>query len=76
MPRPKPTEEDLKEREGRAVEIREFLKTYKFTEVRLAEVLGVSRRTVQMMKAGRVSPHPVTVKTWEILKAKHKRTAR
>lgn len=76
MPRPKPTKEALKERESLAVEVKDFLKNNKFTEVKLADVLGVSRRTVQMMKAGNVTPHPTTFSRWTALKAKYKKTAK
>ena len=76
MPRPKPTDDDLKEREERSTQIRLFLKNFKFTEVKLAEILGISRRSVQMMKAGRVSPHHDTIKAWESLRAKYQRVGR
>ena len=56
MPRPKPTKEDLKERKSRAVEMRLFMKNNKLTEVRLQELTGISRRTIQMMRAGKVTP--------------------
>ena len=73
MPRPKPTDEDLQEREQLATAVAKFMKDNKFTEVKLAEILGVSRRTVQMMKAGKVTPHPGTLRKWETLVAKYKR---
>ncbi len=76
MARLKPTDDDLKEREERSTQIRLFLKNFKFTEVKLAEILGISRRSVQMMKAGRVSPHPNTIKAWESLRAKYQRVGR
>jgi DNA-binding XRE family transcriptional regulator len=73
MARPKPTEEDLEMRGKRAVEWRVFMKNYLFTESRLAETLGISRRTVQMIKAGKVSPNLNTLKLFESLKAKYNR---
>lgn len=73
MPRQKPTDDDLDEREQRAKEWKEFKKTNLFTEVRLAEILGISRRTVQMVLAARVTPQPGTIRKWNTLTAKYKR---
>lgn len=71
MARKKPTEDDLKEREERALDFRKFMKSYLFTEIKLAEVLDISRRTVQMIKAARVTPQPSTLKKWIALKKKY-----
>ena len=76
MPRPKLTREDLDQRETLADQIKDFLTRYRFTEVKLAETLGISRRSVQMMKAGKVCPSTGTLRTWEILRAKYKRTGK
>ena len=73
MPRPKPSEEDLKEREQRRHEWVEFRKKNLFTQVRLAEVLELSRRTVQQIEAGKVSPWPETLRKFQALKAKYDR---
>jgi len=62
MPRPKPTKEDISERKELAAKVKEFAKENKFTEIKLAEILELSRRTIQMIKAGKVSPHPATTK--------------
>lgn len=35
----------------------EFRKTYLMTQVRLAEIAGVSRRTIQMIESARSLPH-------------------
>lgn len=67
MSRPKPTEEDFEDRKSRAEEMKHFMHENMFTEVKLAEVLGVSRRTIQMIKAGRVTPTPLTLRRWEAL---------
>jgi len=67
MPRRKPTPEDLDRRQARAEEMKAFMADNNFTEVKLADVLGVSRRTVQMMKAGRVTPSTETIRKWESL---------
>ena len=74
MPRPKPTDDDLRERAERAAALTKFMKDNKFTEVKLAESLGVSRRTIQMMKAGNVTPHESTLRRLAGLVAKYKRT--
>lgn len=73
MARAKPTQEDIEEREQRAEEMRTFVKENLFTEVKLAEVLGISRRTVQMMKSGKVSPQDSTLRKWNTLVQKYKR---
>ena len=49
MPRPKPTEEDLLERRTRREEWLKFRKDNLFTQVKLAEILEISRRTVQFI---------------------------
>ena len=71
MPRPKPTEEDLKDREDRRQEWKKFRKDRLFTQTKLAEVLGLSRRTVQLIEAGKVSPFPDTLRKFWALKARH-----
>lgn len=74
MPRPKPTEDDLQEREKRADKIKKFLKNFKFTEVQFADALGISRRSAQMMKAGKVTPAPETIDRLERLFKKYKKS--
>ena len=46
MPRPKPTDEDLEERQTRRREWSRFRKDFLLTQVKLADVLGISRRTL------------------------------
>ena len=72
MPRPKPTKEDLKERKSRAIEMRLFMKNNKLTEVRLQELTGISRRTIQMMRAGKVTPTYTTLRIWEQFRDRYK----
>lgn len=74
MSRPKPTEDDLELREVRAAEMKRFMREHLFTEVKIAEVLGVSRRTIQMIKAGKVTPTPPTLRRWEALLKRYGRT--
>jgi DNA-binding XRE family transcriptional regulator len=76
MPRLHPTEEELKERQRRAKVWRDFMADKLFTEQRLADTLGISRRTVQMIKAGRVSPHKDTLRLFDALKTKHDKEAK
>jgi DNA-binding XRE family transcriptional regulator len=71
MPRPKPTDEDLEQRKFRADALRRFCKEHLFTEVKLAEVLGVSRRTLQEIKAGRSTPTLTNQKKIETLFERH-----
>lgn len=67
MSRPKPTEDDFERREIRAKSVRQFMKQYNFTEKRLADVLGLSRRSVQMIKAAAVTPTPDSVRKLDAL---------
>jgi len=71
MPRPKPTREDRREQKKRKDEWREFRKEHLYTQKKLAEAIGVSRRTVQEIEAGRVIPYPHTLRLFEALKAKY-----
>jgi len=71
MARPKPTEEDKERRARRRTEWVEFRKEYLFTQKRLAEILGISRRTVQQIEAGLVTPLPQTLRNFLALKARY-----
>lgn len=71
MPRPKPTEEDKEKRIIRAKEWIDFRFNNLFTQRKLAETLGVSRRTVQMVEAGLVTPHPRTIRLFEALVSRY-----
>lgn len=62
MARQKPSVTDLQEREERAERLRVFLKTNLFSEIKLAETTGISRRTLQMIKAAKITPHPDTLR--------------
>lgn len=77
MPRPKPTAEDLKERKVRAREWKTFRKTYKITQRALADLMADPdeegagcRRTIQMIEAGKISPHKATLTRFSIVKDK------
>jgi DNA-binding XRE family transcriptional regulator len=66
-----PTKKELKERADRAKEIKQFMKDNLFTEVKLAEVLEISRRSLQMIKAGNVTPRMDILRKWNTLKNKY-----
>ena len=71
MPRPKPTEDDLVERETRRKEWTRFRKDNLFTQVKLAEILEISRRTVQFIEAAELTPLMSTLRKFRALKAKY-----
>ena len=71
MPRPKPTEEDLVIREKRAKEWIEFRREYIFTQKKLADVLGISRRSVQFIEGAEVTPLASTLTKFNALKARY-----
>lgn len=71
MARPKPTAADMERRKERAEQVKTFMKDYNFTEVRLAEVIGISRRSIQMIKAGAVTPTPDSIRKLNSLFARH-----
>jgi DNA-binding XRE family transcriptional regulator len=73
MRKPKPIEEKVQARQERAKEWRDFMANNLFTEKRLAETIGISRRTVQMVRAGNVTPHDSTLRLFATLKAKYDR---
>ncbi len=71
MARPKPTAQDLKDRVTRAAEWRSWMKANLFTEKKLSDVTGISRRTIQMIRAGRVTPHFNTLRIFSALQSKY-----
>lgn len=72
MALPKLSAVEKRERKDRAHEWKGFRKARLFTQIRLADVLGISRRTVQQIEAGKVAPHPSTLGKFIGLKEKHK----
>lgn len=72
MARRKPDNDDLKAREVLASEMVDFRKNNIFTQKRLAEILVLSRRTIQMIEAGLITPHPSTITAFRELVAKYK----
>lgn len=75
MPRRKPDEDDLKAREELAAAMVAFRANNLFTQKKLAETLEISRRTVQMIESGCISPHPGTLRAWKTLVSKYRANA-
>ncbi len=69
MPKPSTASEGLDERVLRQREWRNFRRECPLTQSELAERLGVSRRTVQSVEAGEVTPHPRTLRRFVAVKA-------
>lgn len=72
LPRRKPNARDLQERELLSKEMKGFREANLLKQTTLAEVLGLSRRTIQMIESGSISPHPGTVSAFRLLVAKYK----
>lgn len=75
MPRPKPTAEDLKERKNRSREWKSFRREFKITQRALADLMADPgeegagcRRTIQMVEAGKISPHKATLVRFQIVR--------
>jgi DNA-binding XRE family transcriptional regulator len=71
MPKPKPTDEDLEQREVRKREWLAFRKEFLFTQVKLADVLGISRRSVQLVESAKVTPLAQTLRAFNALKSRY-----
>jgi len=57
----------------RAEEWKMFRRNHMFTQRRLAQMIGVSRRTIQQVENGYITPHQQTVRLFEAFKRKHTR---
>lgn len=75
MPRRKPNDDDIKAREVLAKQMKDFRRDNLFNQKKLAEILDLSRRTIQMIESGKITPHPGTLLAFKTLAAKYK-TAR
>ena len=73
MPRRKPNAKDLQERELLAEEMKQFREDNLLKQITLAEVMDVSRRTIQMIESASITPHPQTVKAFKDLVLKYKK---
>ena len=69
MPKPSATQEELEERVLRQREWRAFRRDVPLTQSKLAKRLEVSRRSVQAVEAGEVTPHPRTLRRFLAVKA-------
>jgi len=76
MPRPKPTSSDLEERKQRSEVWKNFRSEFLLTQAKLAEVLEISRRTVQQIEAGVVTPSEVTLRKFAIYRRRCKVSAK
>ncbi len=73
MPRLNSKAKELKEREERASEWLALRRDFLYTQRWLADMLCLSRRTVQQVEACRVSPRMTTLRRFRNLKLKHER---
>lgn len=73
MARPKTTEAGFQERKRLGEQVKAFMEENKFTELKMAETLGISRRSMQMLKAGRIKPHADTLRRWEAISSKYEK---
>jgi DNA-binding XRE family transcriptional regulator len=75
MPRAKPDNAELEEREQRKQEWIKFRKENLITQEKFADLLGIGRRTIQMVEKARISPYPKTLRKFAALKAKYSQGA-
>jgi DNA-binding XRE family transcriptional regulator len=62
--------DELQLREVRASEWKLFRRDNLFTQRRLAEIVGVSRRTIQLVEGAHITPHPQTLRRFEVFRIK------
>jgi DNA-binding XRE family transcriptional regulator len=62
---------DEKLRKARADDWRYFRTKNMLTQRRLADILGISRRTVQQIEGGHIDPHSKTLRLFEAFKRKY-----
>lgn len=65
-------EQDLQDRTKRAEEWRSFRKNNLITQKKLSDILGISRRTIQQIEAGIITPHNSTLRIFAAYAAKYK----
>jgi DNA-binding XRE family transcriptional regulator len=64
-----------KSRMKRADEWKQFRGQFLFTQRRLADIVGISRRTIQQVEGAKITPHPDTLLLFEAFKMKHEANA-
>jgi DNA-binding XRE family transcriptional regulator len=69
MPQPKP--ENQRQRNQRAEDWKMFRSNNLLTQKRLAAIIGVSRRTIQQIEGGYITPQTLTLKRFAILRSKY-----
>jgi DNA-binding XRE family transcriptional regulator len=75
MPQSKLFSEDRRQRKERAQDWKLFRKNNLFTQRRLADTLGISRRTIQQIEGAYITPHPQTLRRFEVFKRRHETNA-
>lgn len=75
-PKRKPDLDIEKEMKTRAAEWRKFMEKNLLTQKVLAEVTGISRRTIQSVVAGGIIPQQDTLQAFEKLQAKYEAEGR
>jgi DNA-binding XRE family transcriptional regulator len=65
------TGEEKRERRERSDEWRRFRRDHLFTQKKLGEIIGVSRRTIQEIEAARISPHAETLRVFAVFKRQY-----
>lgn len=63
--------EEQNKRKSRAKVWKGFMKKYLFTQVNLANALGISRRSVQYVISGEIAPHKGTDEKFRLLMQKY-----
>jgi DNA-binding XRE family transcriptional regulator len=71
MPQDNPDSDELKLRAKRAREWKMFRRNNMLTQVRLADMIGVSRRTIQKVENRYLTPHQQTIRRFAAFKSKY-----
>jgi DNA-binding XRE family transcriptional regulator len=66
------TGEDQKQRKERANEWKLFRRDNLLTQKRMAEEIKISRRTIQLVEGGFITPQPETLRRFEVFRRKYK----
>jgi len=68
----KPTKQEIKERDARAAGWKTFRREFLFSQLQLADVLGISRRTIVSIEGAKTTrPHASVLLKFKHLKFKH-----
>lgn len=69
-PQPAPESRGQRLRRERATDWKLFRLNNLFTQKKLAEVIGVCRRTIQQVEGGQITPRPQTLRRFAVFKEK------